>query len=151
VGAGLGDVIDALRELSRGLHPAVLLEGGLAAALRALVRRSPVPVELRIDLGEEPLQEAAEVAAYYVASEALTNTVKHAQASRAELSVGHREGCLDLVLGDDGIGGADASRGSGLMGLVDRVEALGGTIDIVSPKGGGTRLHARLPTSSSGL
>jgi signal transduction histidine kinase/limonene-1,2-epoxide hydrolase len=151
VGAGLGDVIDALRELSRGLHPAVLLEGGLAAALRALVRRSAVPVELRIDLGEEPLAEAVEVAAYYVTSEALTNTVKHAQASRAELSVGHHEGCLDLVVRDNGIGGADASRGSGLTGLVDRVEALGGTIDIVSPNSGGTRLHAHLPTSSTGL
>jgi signal transduction histidine kinase len=115
------------------------------------VRRSAVPVELRIDLGEEPLAEAVEVAAYYVTSEALTNTVKHAQASRAELSVGHHEGCLDLVVRDNGIGGADASRGSGLTGLVDRVEALGGTIDIVSPNSGGTRLHAHLPTSSTGL
>jgi signal transduction histidine kinase len=146
LGAGLGDVLDDLRELSRGLHPAVLSEDGLNPALRSLALRSAVPVQLRIDLDAGRFEEPVEVAAYYVASEALTNTAKHAHASRAELTVRQRNGWLELIVTDDGTGGADASAGSGLTGLVDRVEAIGGTIRIDSPSDAGTAIHVKLPT-----
>jgi signal transduction histidine kinase len=142
---GLNDVLEDLRELSRGLHPAVLAEGGLAAALGSLARRSAVPVDLRIDLGAERFEEPTEVAAYYVASEALTNTAKHAGASRVEMSARRCDGWLELIVSDDGRGGADASSGSGLTGLVDRVEASAGTIRIDSRAGLGTAVHVRLP------
>jgi signal transduction histidine kinase len=143
--AGLREVLDDLRELSRGLHPAVLSEDGLEAALHSLALRSAVPVDLRLDLGGERFEEPVEVAAYYVASEALTNTAKHARASRAELSVRRRGGFLELVVGDDGSGGANTSNGTGLTGLVDRVDALGGTIQIDSRPDFGTKLEVRLP------
>jgi signal transduction histidine kinase len=146
---GLTDVLDDLRELSRGLHPAVLSEGGLSPALQALALRSVVPVDLRIELDTERFEEPVEVAAYYVASEALTNTAKHAHASRAEISVRRRNGWLELVVSDDGRGGADASSGSGLTGLVDRAEAIGGTIQIDSRPDAGTTVHVRLPTGST--
>jgi signal transduction histidine kinase len=144
--AGLTDVLDDLRELSRGLHPAVLSEGGLSPALRALARRSAVPVQVHLELDGERFDEPVEVAVYYVASEALANTAKHARASRAEVTVGHQDSWLELIVSDDGRGGADASSGSGLTGLVDRVEAIGGTIAIDSPAGGGTAVRVRLPT-----
>jgi len=149
LGSSLGGVLDELRELSRGLHPAVLSEGGLSPALRSLARRSPVPVDLRVDLDGERFEEPVEVAAYYVASEALTNTVKHARASRAEVRVMKSNAWLELVVTDDGRGGAEASTGSGLTGLVDRVEAIGGTIQIDSPPDAGTAIRVRLPTRSS--
>ncbi len=144
---GLAGVLDDLRELSRGIHPAILSEGGLDPALKALVRRSAVPVKLDLRVGKR-LDERVEVAAYYVVSEALANAAKHAQASLAEVHVEVRNGTVDLTIHDDGIGGADPSRGSGLIGLSDRVEALGGTIGIVSPTGEGTTLHAQLPVDA---
>jgi len=122
----------------------VLSEASLGAALKALARRCAVPVALDLNLGPR-LGEPLEVAAYHVASEALTNAVKHAQASVIEVRVDGRDGALTLSIRDDGIGGADPSRGSGLIGLKDRVEALGGTISVVSPPDGGTTLHAWLP------
>jgi signal transduction histidine kinase len=146
---GLNDVLEDLRELSRGLHPAVLSEGGLSAALSSLARRSAVPVDLRIELGAGRFEEPVEVAAYYVVSEALTNTAKHAGASRVEVNVGQCDGWLELIVSDDGRGGAEASNGSGLTGLVDRVEAISGTIRIDSPAGLGTTLHVRLPIKST--
>lgn len=149
LGTGLNDVLDDLRELSRGIHPAVLSEDGLTPALSSLALRSAVPVDLRLDLGTERFEEPVEVAAYYVASEALTNTAKHAQASRAEVSARQREGWLELSVNDDGRGGAVASSGSGLTGLVDRVEAVGGTIRIESPPGLGTAVQVKLPIKST--
>ena len=149
LGTGLNDVLDDLRELSRGIHPAVLSEDGLTPALSSLALRSAVPVDLRLDLGAERFEEPVEVAAYYAASEALTNTAKHAQASRAEVSARQREGWLELSVSDDGQGGAVASSGSGLTGLVDRVEAVGGTIRIDSPPGLGTALQVKLPIKST--
>jgi len=150
LGSSLGGVLDELRELSRGLHPAVLSEGGLAPALDSLARRSAVPVELHLELDGERFDEPVEVAAYYVASEALANTAKHGHASRAEVSARQREGWLELVVSDDGRGGADASAGSGLTGLVDRVEAIHGTIHIVSRPGSGTAVRVKLPVGSTG-
>jgi signal transduction histidine kinase len=148
IAGGLRDVVDGLRELSRGLHPAVLSEGGLDPALRALARRSAVPVDLRVDLDDQRFDEPVEVTAYYVASEALTNSAKHAAATRVEVLVGLRDGRLEMSVSDDGKGGADAEGGSGLTGLVDRVEAIGGTIRIVSPPGRGTALEVKLPSAS---
>jgi PAS domain S-box-containing protein len=147
--SGVGDVLDGLRELSRGLHPAVLSEGGLRSALGSLARRSAVPVELRVDLDGGRFAEPVEVAAYYVASEALANAAKHAHATRAEVRVSQSNGWLDLVVTDNGRGGADVSSGSGLTGLVDRVEAIGGQIRIESPSGGGTTIHVKLPAMST--
>ncbi len=145
LGTGLNDVLDDLRKLSRGLHPAVLSEGGLTPALSSLALRSAVPVDLRLDLGDERFEEPVEVAAYYVAAEALTNTAKHAQASRAQVTAKRRDGWLELVVSDDGRGGADASSGSGLTGLVDRVEAIGGSIDFQSRPDRGTAVEVKLP------
>ena len=147
--AGLNEVLDDLRELSRGLHPAVLSEDGLTPALGSLARRSAVPVDLRLDLGAERFEEPVEVAAYYVASEALTNTAKHANASRVEVTARQRDGWLELIVSDDGTGGAASSGGSGLTGLVDRVEAIGGTIHIDSRPGLGTTVNVKLPVKST--
>jgi signal transduction histidine kinase len=140
----LKGAIDDLREVSRGIHPAALSEGGLGPALRTLARRSAVPVELELG-AEERLPELVEVAAYYVISEALTNTAKHARASYARVAVQQRDSVLWLSVGDDGVGGAEPARGSGLIGLRDRVEALGGSIQITSPAGEGTMIAVRLP------
>ena len=144
----LGGVIDDLREISRGIHPAILSEGGLGPALRTLARRSAIPVELEVR-PETRFPAPIEVAAYYVVSEALANAAKHAQASVAEVRVEARDGLLDLTIHDDGVGGADPARGSGLTGLTDRVEALGGTLSVVSSTGGGTSLHVELPIEVS--
>ena len=148
LGAGLNDVLENLRELSRGLHPVVLSEGGLSAALSSLARRSAVPVELCLELADERFAEPVEVAVYYVTSEALTNTAKHAHASRAEVIARRREGWLELSVRDDGRGGAEAAGGSGLTGLVDRVEAIGGTIHIDSSANRGTAIDVKLPIES---
>jgi PAS domain S-box-containing protein len=140
----LTNVVEELREMSRGIHPAILTEGGLSPAVEALALRSPVPVKLNVR-SERRLTDRIEVAAYYVVSEALTNAAKHADASRVQIDL-HVEGetfCLSVV--DDGVGGADPSGGSGLIGLKDRVEALGGTIDVASPPGSGTRLDVEIP------
>jgi len=141
---GLAGALEDLVEISRGIHPGALAEGGLAPALKTLARRSPFPVEVGLRT-ETRLPAPLEVAAYYLVSEALTNTAKHADASAAQVAVEARAGVLDLSIHDDGRGGADASRGSGLIGLADRVDALGGTLDIASPIGGGTTLRVRLP------
>ena len=134
-----------LQEISRGLHPAVLSTAGLEPALGALRRRSPVPVELAVGTPTR-FPEPVEVAAYYVASEALANAAKHGQATCVWIDLSEREGYLELSIRDDGVGGADPANGSGLIGLRDRVEAVGGTIDVTSPSGEGTTLLARLPT-----
>ena len=141
---GLGTALDELREVSHGIHPAILSEAGLGPALEALARRSAVPVELDLNLGPR-LGEHIEAAGYYLASEAITNVAKHAQASFINMRVDGCDGALTLSIQDDGIGGADPSRGSGIIGLKDRVEALGGTISVLSPPGHGTALHVRLP------
>jgi PAS domain S-box-containing protein len=140
----LASALDELREMSRGIHPSILSEGGLRPALRTLARRSTIPVALDVATGRR-LVEPIEVAAYFVASEALTNATKHAQASRIDISLAPRDGILLLSIRDDGVGGADPSKGSGLVGLRDRVEALGGTITIESPPGAGTLLVVALP------
>jgi signal transduction histidine kinase len=121
--------------------------GGLGLALKALARRSPVPVQLDVRV-QDRLPERAEVAAYFVVSEALANVAKHARASVVEVQVEVRDGVLAVSISDDGIGGADPSRGSGLIGLTDRVEASGGTISISSHVGAGTQITAELPIAS---
>jgi signal transduction histidine kinase len=141
---GLGTALDELREISHGIHPAILSEAGLGPALEALARRSAVPVELDLNLGPR-LGEHVEAAGYYIASEAITNVAKHAQASVIEMRVDGCDGALTLSISDDGIGGADPSHGSGIIGLKDRVEALGGTVSVLSPPGHGTALHVQLP------
>jgi signal transduction histidine kinase len=143
---GLVGVLDELRELSRGLHPALLSEGGFGAALRALARRSAVPVELELELAE-PIEDSVEVAAFYVISEALANVVKHSGAANAAVRANAGGGVLRLSVTDDGDGGAEPARGSGLAGLLDRVEALGGTMSLASAAGGGTTIRATLPVA----
>jgi signal transduction histidine kinase len=143
----LKEVSDELREIARGIHPTILTEAGLGPALRALARRSHVPIEIDVTL-DERLPAPVEAAAYYVASEALTNVAKHAHANIIELTATRENGILTLQVRDDGIGGADAGRGSGILGLTDRVEALGGPISIASPPRGGTTLAIRLPTTT---
>jgi signal transduction histidine kinase len=132
-----------LRELARGIHPAILTDRGLEAALNALAARAPVPVE--VTACPQHLPAPVEAAAYYIVSEALTNASKHAAATRAWVSLREEEGTLYLSVRDDGVGGADPTRGSGLIGLRDRVEALAGTIEIDSPQGTGTRVDAAIP------
>ena len=144
---GTAEILEELREISRGIHPAVLSLGGLGLALKALARRSPVPVKLDVRV-QSRLPERAEVAAYFVVSEALANVAKHARASVVEVQVEVRDGALAVSISDDGIGGADPSRGSGLIGLTDRVEASGGTISISSHAGAGTQITAQLPIAS---
>jgi signal transduction histidine kinase len=144
VAAELDGAIDELREISRGIHPAILSEGGLGPALRTLARRSAVRVELESVI-DDRLPEPIEVAAYYVVSEALTNATKHANASRVDIHVAAGDSSLRLSIRDDGVGGADPAGGSGLVGLRDRVEALGGSIEISSPPGQGTHLRVQLP------
>jgi signal transduction histidine kinase len=130
--------------MSRGIHPSILSEGGLGPALRALARRSPIPVALDVPTSRR-LGEPVEAAAYFVASEALANATKHAQASRIDVSLALRDDGLLLSIRDDGVGGAHFGQGSGLVGLRDRVDALGGTIRIESPPGAGTLLVVALP------
>jgi signal transduction histidine kinase len=142
--AGLDDAATELQELTRGIHPAALSERGLGPALRALARRSAVPVDLDVTTSAR-CPEPVEVAAYYVASEALANAMKHAQASYVEISLAIRDGRLLLSVRDDGVGGADPARGSGLAGLTDRVQALGGSIRVRSAAGAGTHITVDLP------
>jgi len=140
----LAQGLDELRELARGIHPAVLTERGLGPALHALVKRAPVRVDI-IEMPEERLAGPVEAAAYYVAAEAITNVVKYARASHVRLSVSHADGRASLAVSDDGVGGADAAHGTGLRGLADRVEALGGHLYVDSPPGRGTRVLAEIP------
>ncbi len=143
---GLAGVVEELREISRGIHPAVLSSGGLGPALRALARRSAVPVELDLHAGRLP--EHVEVAAYYAVSEALANAAKHARASVVQVELHAHDTMVRVALRDDGVGGADGARGSGRVGLRDRVEALGGTLKVTSPAGGGTTLLIEIPTAA---
>jgi signal transduction histidine kinase len=140
----LASALDELREISRGIHPALLSEAGLVPALKTLARRSAVPCELEVR-AQTRLPAPVEVAAYYVVSEALTNTAKHAHASIVHVAVEAHERVLELSIRDDGSGGADPTRGSGLIGLADRVDALGGSIDVASVPGQGTTLLVTLP------
>jgi signal transduction histidine kinase len=141
---GLAGVSQDLREISRGIHPAILSKGGLGPALKTLARRSTVRVELDVGV-DRRLPECAEVAAYYVVAEALTNAAKHARACEVSVCVDVEGANLRLSIRDDGIGGADIAKGSGLTGLIDRVEALGGTMAISSHTGDGTSLRVRIP------
>jgi signal transduction histidine kinase len=146
VAGGLADALEELRELSRGIHPAILSEAGLAPALKALARRSAIPIELELGV-EGRLPAPVEIASYYAVSEGLANAAKHARASvvhvRAELLGGE----LRVTIQDDGVGGAEPSRGSGLLGLTDRMAALGGVLAVLSPAGEGTTLHLKLPVA----
>jgi signal transduction histidine kinase len=138
------EVSHELQEISRGIHPAILSQGGLAPALDTLAIRSPVPVDLDLAINQ-PLSDAVEVAAYYVVAEALTNAAKHAQASEVAVCAHTRGARLHVSVRDDGVGGAQMGKGSGLIGLKDRLDTLGGTIRLVSPLGGGTSLDATIP------
>ena len=149
VAAGLTSVIDELREISHGIHPAILSRAGLRPALRALGRRSAVPVNMDVRI-EDRLPEPVEVAAYYVVSEMLTNAAKHARASVVEVEAETSGGTLRVCVRDDGAGGADPARGSGLTGLKDRIEALGGTFSLHSPASAGTTVSCELPVMADG-
>jgi signal transduction histidine kinase len=145
--AGLVSVSDELREISRGIHPAILSKGGLGPALKTLARRSPVPVQLDLSLPRR-LPDHVEVAGYYVAAEALTNIARHAQAAEVQIVAKAEEDHFYLSIRDNGIGGADIAKGSGLIGLVDRVQALGGQLALTSLVGDGTSLVVRIPLTS---
>jgi signal transduction histidine kinase len=148
VADGLNEVVEDLREIARGIHPAILSEGGLGPALRTLGRRAAIAVQLDVAaLGRLP--EPVEVAAYYVCSEALTNATRHAHASVVEVDAAVSGGTLRVRVRDDGVGGADPLRGSGLVGLQDRIEALGGTFSVHSPAGHGTTVSCELPVPAS--
>jgi signal transduction histidine kinase len=136
--------LEELRDVARGIHPAVLTGHGLQVALESIAARAPIPVRLTVTL-DGRFEEQTEVAAYYVVSESLANIGKHARASNATVDVGRVNGQLLVEIVDDGIGGADTERGSGLRGLADRVEALGGRLRVWTPKGGGTRVKAEIP------
>jgi signal transduction histidine kinase len=148
IAEGLTIVLDGLREIALGIHPAILAEGGLGPAVKTLAHRSPIPVEL--DVREDGrLAESVEVAAYYVVSEALTNAAKHSGASKVEVEVEVGEHTLRVTVRDDGVGGAEPARGSGLLGLRDRVEAIGGTLTLESRRTLGTSLIVELPLENS--
>jgi signal transduction histidine kinase len=149
VAAGLDGVLDELREIARGLHPAILADGGLRPALKTLARRSAVPVDLDVQV-DGRLPEPVETAAYYTVAEALTNTAKHADATGADIQAAASNGILHIHVRDNGRGGADFSHGTGLVGLKDRAEALGGHLDLHSPPGAGTTLDISLPLDNTG-
>ena len=141
---GMADLYTELQELSRGIHPAILSKGGLGPAIKTLARRSTVPVGLELAV-DRRLPESIEVAAYYVIAESLTNVAKHARASGVTVRAGFAGDELRLEVTDDGVGGAAAGGGSGLLGLKDRVEAVSGRLDVTTPDGGGTTVSARIP------
>ena len=140
----LADATAELRELSRGLHPAILSQGGLSSALATVARRSTVPVTLDVAI-DCRLPESVEVATYCVVAEAVANAAKHAQPSRVTVSARKAREHLQIAVHDDGIGGADLSKGAGLIGLKDRIEALSGTMRLVSRRGSGTSLYVKIP------
>jgi PAS domain S-box-containing protein len=142
--SGLTDCSQELQEIARGIHPAVLSKGGLGPAFKMLARRSSVPVTLDVTI-DRRLPASIEVAAYYAVAEALTNAAKHAHASEVTVCAEKQDDNLRLLVRDDGIGGANPTEGSGLVGLKDRVEALGGRIQVSSPPRGGTSLHINIP------
>jgi PAS domain S-box-containing protein len=143
--AELTAALDELRELARGIHPEILTRRGLAAALNGLADRAPIPVELDVPAGR--FAEPVEAAAYYVVSESLANVARYAEASSAEIHVASEDGRLVIEVRDDGVGGADAGRGTGLRGLADRLASLDGTLAVESPVGEGTRVRAEIPLS----
>lgn len=147
---GLVGAVDDLREVSHGIHPAILSEGGLGPALATLARRSAVPVELTVDGDRRRFPEPVEVGVYYVVSEALTNVAKHAKATVVQVSLDTDGSTLTLAVRDDGVGGADQGAGTGLVGLTDRVSALGGRMEIRSPVGSGTELTVAVPLELDG-
>ncbi|MCW2962948.1 MAG: domain S-box protein [Actinomycetia bacterium] len=147
IGEGLTSALEGVREIAHGIHPAILSEGGLEPALRVLARRSAVPVDLDLRAVRR-LPAPIEVAAYYVVSEALTNAAKHAQASVVNVELDTHDGILQLAISDDGIGGADAAQGSGMVGLSDRIEAVGGTFTVSSPPGDGTHIQVEIPLAT---
>jgi signal transduction histidine kinase len=149
IATGLDDVLDELREIARGLHPAILADGGLEPALKTLARRSALPVDLDIQV-QGRLPEPVEIPAYYSVAEALTNTAKHARATAVQIEVAEGGGVLHVRVRDDGRGGADFSHGSGLVGLKDRAEAVGGHLQLLSPPGAGTTLDITLPLADPG-
>ena len=139
----LTEALVELRELARGIHPAILSDHGLGPALEAVAARSPVPVKLSTPTARLPT--SVEAAIYYVVSEALANVAKYAQASRVTVEVARTEQRAVAAIADDGVGGADPDGGSGLRGLADRVAALGGSLHVDSPPSRGTRIHAEIP------
>jgi signal transduction histidine kinase len=144
---GLQRAVEELRELAHGVHPPILTQGGLAAALEDLVQRLPIPVAV-LAVPEERLPADLEATAYFIVCEALANIVKHAQASAATVSLARSNGTIVFEIADDGVGGADSARGSGLRGLYDRVEARGGRLRVTSPPGRGTRIAGEIPCAS---
>jgi signal transduction histidine kinase len=142
--AELRQAIDELRELARGIHPAILTEEGLPAAVESLADRSSLPVRVVADF-DARLPEPVETAAYFVVSESLANVTKYAHASRAQVELSRCNGTLRVEVRDDGVGGADAAQGSGLLGLADRVAAVRGSFRVETPSGGGTRVLAEIP------
>jgi signal transduction histidine kinase len=143
-GEGLGQALEELRELARGIHPALLSDRGLDPAVETLANRAPLPVEVEATLGER-VPEPVELAAYFVVSEALTNVVKYAQASQARVRLERANGRVLVEVADDGVGGAQPDRGSGLRGLADRISALGGRFEVDSAPGSGTTVRASIP------
>ena len=142
--ADAAGVLEELREIAHGLHPAILTNSGLGPALSALARRSPVPVSLDVQVPDR-LPEAIEIAAYYAVAEALTNTAKHARAATVAVEIAAGDGALRLLVSDNGRGGANFDQGSGLSGLRDRTEAIGGKLELDSPPGAGTIIRIRIP------
>jgi signal transduction histidine kinase len=146
----LNEALSELRELARGIHPAVLSERGLGAAIEVLVARVPIDVECDIEV-EDRLPPAVEAAAYFVVAEGLTNVVRYAHATRASVRVRRREREIEVVVSDDGVGGADMGAGTGLRGLADRLAVLEGRLLVDSPPGRGTRLEAHIPCHPESL
>jgi signal transduction histidine kinase len=144
IAEGLREALENVREISRGVHPAILSQCGLGPAVKALARRSPVPVRLRAEINGR-LPDPVEIGAYYILDEALANAAKHANATVVDISIEQRGQFLTLAVQDDGVGGADPN-GPGLTGLADRIDALAGTMQLLSPPGRGTRLFVTLPT-----
>jgi signal transduction histidine kinase len=142
--------MEELRELARGLHPAILTQRGLAAAIHVLAQRAPLPVQIAA-VPDDRLPEPVEAAIYYLVAEALTNVAKYARASAAVVRIAHQDGGVIVEISDDGIGGATPTEGSGLRGLMDRVEALAGQLHLQSPPGEGTQLTAEIPCQPSRL
>jgi signal transduction histidine kinase len=143
-GEGLSQALEELRELARGIHPALLSDRGLDPAVETLARRAPLPVEVEAKLGDR-VPEPVELAAYFVVSEALTNVVKYSQASQARVRLERDNGRVLVEVADDGVGGAEPGRGSGLRGLADRISALGGRFEVDSSPGAGTTVRASIP------
>jgi len=148
IDANMGELrqaLDELRELARGIHPAILTQAGLVPAIRSLTERCPIPVEVTGELGDARLSPPLEAALYFVVSEAITNAVKYSKGRRMCVSLGRRSGLAIVEVSDDGVGGADLSVGSGLRGLTDRVAAVGGRLVVKSASSGGTTIHAEVP------